>query len=718
MPEKMNLIGTLQERLESTPPEVDAGKRAGGINRRQFGLFASGISAAALIGAGVRLPAERVPPADSSAPGETDAPVRTSSGQRLSPAPEFIPDWIFEGSSLAEWKPLGGASWKAEDGVVTGTAGESGGGWLILNRSFQDTEFFTRVRFEGEADAGLLLRAQKNADGTSGVFVSLKEGDLHTYKVTLSDDGRILTRDLITDITWGTIRTGKVEAPNQPEPVAPAGPAAGANRPRRTPPGDFMAGIHLPAPLPALYPPPSGLGKQADGWDLFHVIYDSNIVRPYLNRTNQFAPSITGDTAGYGPLALYVGGNGAVHFKDICGKDRGVRLIEAERVSSKFGMQRLEEFYYSWGVAVGDINNDGHPDIVAGPYYYLGPDFKERHEIYLAEAFGPSLEYVPNMVTHIHDFRGEGWADVLATEMRAMVLYENPRGENRRWKRYPVVPQISSEITILEDIDADGRPELVYVYRDTVMYAKYDPADPTAPWTVHQVSEPGVGYIHGLGVGDITGNGRMDIIGPAGWWEQPAPGSNAELWIYHPVAFARWGRSEVAGGGQMFAYDVNGDGLTDVVASLHAHGWGLAWFEQKRDAQGNISFVEHMIMDNYSTPNAGGVTFSELHALTIADIDGDGVPDLITGKRYWAHQDSYFDPDSYSPPVLYWYRTVRNPNAPGGAEFVPELIHNRSGVGSQIAAADLNHDGIPEVITATDRGIFIFWGSQRKKPAR
>jgi hypothetical protein len=122
-------------------------------------------------------------------------------------------------------------------------------------------------------------------------------------------------------------------------------------------------------------------------------------------------------------------------------------------------------------------------------------------------------------------------------------------------------------------------------------------------------------------------------------------------------------------------------------------------------------------MQDYSAPakNAGGVTFSEAHAMAAADIDGDGVPDIIVGKRYFSHEDSLHDPDSYGVPVLYWYRTVRNPKAPGGAEFVPELIHNHSGVGSSVLAVDLNHDGAMDIVTTTDRGTFIFWGKPGAK---
>jgi len=105
------------------------------------------------------------------------------------------------------------------------------------------------------------------------------------------------------------------------------------------------------------------------------------------------------------------------------------------------------------------------------------------------------------------------------------------------------------------------------------------------------------------------------------------------------------------------------------MTSLHAHGFGIAWYEQKKAADGKISFVEHLVMDDYSTKatNAGGVTFSEIHGSNIADIDGDGIPDFVTGKREWSELDTWTDPDAYGTPVLYVYRTVRDKAAPGGA---------------------------------------------------
>jgi hypothetical protein len=317
------------------------------------------------------------------------------------------------------------------------------------------------------------------------------------------------------------------------------------------------------------------------------------------------------------------------------------------------------------------------------------------------------------------DFTGDGWPDVITVMFGGgagggVQLYVNPKGEARRWDKYQVVKSVQSEIAVLRDLDGDGVPALVYCGDGQVRYAKPDPTNPTGPWIVHNVSEKGYGTGHGIGVGDINGDGRLDIVNPYGWWEHPAPGSHQETWTYHPAVFARYGRG-MMGGSVMAVYDVNGDGLADVVTSLNAHGWGLAWFEQKRDAQGSISFVEHMIMDDFSTKNAGGVTFSELHGSTFADVDGDGIPDFVVGKRYFSHNDTNIDPYPRGSPVLYWYQTVRNPKAPGGAEFVPHLIDNHSGAGSDVLAVDLNKDGAMDVVTATRFGTFIYWGKPRTK---
>src|ERR1041385_5798290 len=111
--------------------------------------------------------------------------------------------------------------------------------------------------------------------------------------------------------------------------------------------------------------------------------------------------------------------------------------------------------------------------------------------------------------------------------------------------------------------------------------------------------------------------------------ESPPAGT---LWQPHPFVF-----SKDKGGAQMLVYDVNGDGKNDIVTAMNAHGWGLSWFEQVRDAKGVINFVEHRMMGTREEEKKFGVAFSQPHALTLADVDGNGLPDVITGKRRWAH---------------------------------------------------------------------------------
>jgi hypothetical protein len=627
----------------------------------------------------------------------------------------FIPDWKFTGSSLAATRTVGAAEWRAENGEIVGTPKTPEGGWLIFDKPLQDVEFASTFRCTGGCRTGVMVRAESTPSGIRGVYVSLPDGQnpAGTFAVTLDSQGHELTREPLK-YGGGMVRM-----------VVPA-PAGGAGRgPARggsgRGPGGRGAGRG-----PGGMPPDSPYQRpdysyKPNEWNPLEIILDANILRAWVNDGPE-AGTTNGEAdetvASYGPVALYVGGTGEVRFKQIELKDLGRRVLPAEQVSSRFRMQHINDFYYGWSAAAADINHDGILDIVSGPFYYLGPDYTTSREIYFSKTSDVSSQLTPAMVNFAYDYTGDGWPDVLIASGRPMSLFVNPQGAARRWDKHNVLPSINSEIAVFKDINGDGKPDVAFVGGGAVSWAGVDPENPTAPWKVHQVSQLGYTTVaqHGIGVGDINGDGRMDIVSPYGWWEQPAKGTPDGPWPYHPVALGRWPRAGGSvGGAEMCIYDVNGDGLNDVVTSLGAHGWGLAWYEQKRDKSGAITFVEHMIMDDYSTTNAGGVTFSELHGMTAADIDGDGIPDIVVGKRVFSHQESYTDPDPYGPGVLYWYRTVRNPKAPGGAEFKPELIHNRSGVGSTVLAVDLNKDGAMDIVTSTNRGTFIFWGKPAPK---
>ena len=625
---------------------------------------------------------------------------------------DFVPATVFKGSSLTGLTPLGAATWTASNGEITGTPKSPEGGWLLFDKGYQDTQFYTEFKCAASCNAGLLFRATKTPEGgLKGVYISVADNDLNSYEITLSPEGKELSRTRLDRATAqfarqaaGPWANGSARVPGFATPAPTlAEERAEAAKAAATPPAASGRGPGRGA-QPALQP-------TLNDWNSIQVIVDADMVWTTLNNRRGLANTATNDhMMGFGPIALHVAGTTEVHFKEISVKDLNVKSEPAEKLSKNFRLQQLNDFFYSWGATTGDINHDGTLDVISGPYYYLGPDYTDRREFTAARSYSPANNFPEGMVYHAADYTGDGWTDILVVNSRPVYLFVNPKGEPRRWDRYNVVPSATSEINVFKDIDGDGKPEVLFAGPNAVMaYAKPDPANPTAPWKVHTISEAGLGGAHGMGVGDINGDGKMDVVNSKGWWEQPAAGAgDTGLWKFHEAAMG-------TGGAEMGVYDVNGDGLNDVVTAIAAHGWGLAWFEQKRDAQKIISFVRHDIMGDFSTKNAGGVTFSEPHGAAFADMDGDGIPDLITGKRLYSHLDSFLDPDPHGPAVLYWYKTTRNPKAEGGAEFVPELIHNRSGVGSQFVVTDLNKDGTPDVVIGDAKGTFIFWNQM--KPA-
>ena len=159
----------------------------------------------------------------------------------------------------------------------------------------------------------------------------------------------------------------------------------------------------------------------------------------------------------------------------------------------------------------------------------------------------------------------------------------------------------------------------------------------------------------------------------------------------------------------MYAYDVDGDGDNDVITSIAAHGYGLAWYEHIKDGDG-IDFKAHVFVNKEATENRYGVHFSQPHALDLVDMDGDGLKDLITGKRFWAHGPTG-DAEPNAPALLYWFKLDRSM---GSAEFVPYLVDNDSGVGTQVMAKDMNNDGFPEIIVGNKKGTFVHWHTATK----
>ncbi len=361
---------------------------------------------------------------------------------------------------------------------------------------------------------------------------------------------------------------------------------------------------------------------------------------------------------------------------------------------------RLTSTFYAEGGAIGDLNGNGNADVVCGPYWYEGPDFDKRNAYYEPVAFDP-LEYSDHFITAVDDVNNNGRNDIMVVGFpgQEAYWYENPGNDNRYWERHLIFPQVDNESPTFADLTGNGNLELIYHTDGYLGYAAPGSSNPSDVWSFYRVSEQGNWgrYNHGLGLGDITGNGHKDILMSDGWWENPGEYGDSSPWLHHPVDFG-------PGGAQMYAYDIDGDGLNDVVTTLEAHGWGLAWYRQIR-ANNEIHFEKHIIMGETHDDNPYGVRFSQPHALALADLDNSGVKDLVTGKRFWAHGPDG-DPEPNAPAVVYWFKLDRD--SAGMVDFIPHQIDDDSGVGTQIATGDLTGNGYPDIVTCNKKGGFVF----------
>jgi hypothetical protein len=364
-----------------------------------------------------------------------------------------------------------------------------------------------------------------------------------------------------------------------------------------------------------------------------------------------------------------------------------------------FERKQLADVYYSEGAAIADVNHDGHPDVIYGPYWYEGPTFEKRHEIYEPKP-QPTDFYADNFFTWAYDFNGDGWPDLLVVGLpqTPAFIFENPAGKSEgHWVKHAVFPAVGNESPHFVDLLGNGKPVLACTYKKAFGFAA--PADwkkPYEQWVFHAISDKTIveKFPHGLGVGDLNGDGRKDVLIATGWFEQPAANAESGPWPFHAVPF-----TNAYGGAEMYVYDVNGDGKNDVITSLAAHDFGLAWYEQDRCGD-EVIFRQHTIIGNKPEQNPYGLVFSELHSVALADLDGDGVMDIITGKTYWSHHKA--SPMWDAGAVVYWLRLQRSKD--GGVDFVPQLIDGDCGIGRHIRVGDINGDKIPDIVVGGMKG--------------
>jgi hypothetical protein len=368
---------------------------------------------------------------------------------------------------------------------------------------------------------------------------------------------------------------------------------------------------------------------------------------------------------------------------------------DAEKQDSvAFKKHTLTHDFISEGVAVGDVNQDGHVDVMSGAYWFEAPAW-QAHEIFEGKTFDPAKEYSNSFLNFSTDVNQDGWIDFILIDYPGKVAwwYENPKNVEGHWPKHILheTVEVGNESPALVDMDGDKRLDLLCAdSKEKQIVWLRAPADKsTTTWTRFAISEknvPGTDrFSHGIGLGDINMDGRKDVIIKEGWWEAPEDRTKPN-WVFHAADLGE-------DCSHMHALDVNGDGLNDVV-SASAHKYGVWWYEQGKDADGNMSWEKHEVSK----------AFSQSHSSALTDLSGDGNVDLIIGKRFFAHNDTDNDPGGRDPAVLYWFE-----HTPGAEPFFKaHQIDNDSGSGLNIVTQDITKDNATDIVIGNKKGVFVF----------
>lgn len=368
--------------------------------------------------------------------------------------------------------------------------------------------------------------------------------------------------------------------------------------------------------------------------------------------------------------------------------------LAAENVSPKF-VAKLLHVDANEGIACGDLDGDGVKDLVAGRNWYKGGEWAPRPLRSIADWNG----YVESNGDYLFDVNADGRLDVIAGSFKPTEVnwFENPGEEalrlGKQWKQHLLADtgNTCNEGQLMQDVDGDGRPEwLVNSWIKNVpaviwrLVDRDKPAKTGAMFDLvpHQVGEKGNG--HGMAIGDISGDGKADLLVGQGWYEQPSSDPWSKPWTFH----ADW---ELHASVPMIVVDLDKDGDGDLIHGK-GHDYGLLWWEnQGRDEAGRIKWDEHTI----------DKTFSQPHTLAWSDVTGDGQPDLITGKRYFGHNGR--DPGGMEMPCLYYYQwDMKNKS------FVRHTIEEgHVGCGLQIVTTDLNQDDKVDIAVAGKSGTYL-----------
>jgi FG-GAP-like repeat/FG-GAP repeat len=367
------------------------------------------------------------------------------------------------------------------------------------------------------------------------------------------------------------------------------------------------------------------------------------------------------------------------------------------------------------GISLLDMNGDGFDDLLSGAYWYENPGADggewKQHQF---RTVGIHNEFVNDCGEWVVDVDHDGLPDLVTTGWISNGLwwYRNPgpkaTAAGEMWKAEKITDSFDTEGGAFADINGDGKPDLALAHynRSGILWVDFSKSTPQ----VHHLGgreQDG----HGIGIADINGDGKADVLTTHGWFEQID--ADHDRWKWH----GDWDLGDA--GFPILGYDVNHDGKLDIIYG-QGHGYGLYWLEQAGTPTAP-KWIRHTIDES----------FSQSHALLLVDIDGDGIPELITGKRYRGHSGD--DPGSYDPVVVYAYKlpvkdqrtttkqrrkTTQSTNSttmqiadPSDDPVFTRIalsVNGTASAGTQFLAADLDHDGDIDLASAGKLGAHVF----------
>ncbi len=345
------------------------------------------------------------------------------------------------------------------------------------------------------------------------------------------------------------------------------------------------------------------------------------------------------------------------------------------------------------GCAVGDVNNDGNPDVVAGTNWFAGPDFVARPLRDIPEF---QDDYLCNNADCLHDVDKDGWLDVISGHWMNTEIYwfKNPGKvgleKGLKWKQALLKDtRDKNEVNELRDLDGDGVPEWFVNSWDkkgnVVCWKFATDADGKPTLEERIIGADGGG--HGYAFGDINGDGREDLLVETGWYERPEGEPFAKPWKFHPETALPHPSCPCV------IVDLNADGRNDLIWGK-AHDYGLYWWEQgEPKADGTTTWTEHLIDDSWS----------QIHCLVWADLDGDDQGELITGKRVRGHAGR--DPGGKDPECLFYYSWDKKAQEFTRHDVAP--VGGGVGTGMQICVVDLNADKRLDIAVSGKTGTWV-----------